>query len=59
MPTVRERLVELDRQVAELQDIVAELCDRATSDDEDDQPAMDLDGNPIPRSLPCNPHDGL
>lgn len=57
MATANQRIEALERQVAQLQQIVAQLCEQMA--EEDDAPERDLEGNLVPRTDPGNPHGGL
>lgn len=53
-----ERIASLARRIDRLEQIVADLCEDALSD-EDKGPREDMDGNPIPEREACNPHGTL
>jgi len=52
-----ERIARLEQQVAQLQAIVADLCEQVADDEV--EPERDLDGNIIPRFPASDPHAGL
>lgn len=53
-----ERISVLERKLERLEQIVADLCEDALSD-EDKGPREDMDGNAIPEREACNPHGTL
>ena len=53
-----ERIASLARRIDRLEQIVADLCEDALSD-EDQGPREDMDGNPIPPRKPSGQHETL